>query len=68
MVYNLLVKDNLNVIIFEISKMLQWGTPNDLDEYLMWSNYFLKRDINFNKSFIDKYDTTLILPMVGVGS
>lgn len=68
MVYNLLVQDKLKVLIFEIEKMLQWGTPKDLEEYLNWSNYFLKRNINFNKKFIDKYDTTLILPMAGAGS
>ena len=76
-VYNLLVQDNLKVLIFPIEKMLQWGTPKDLEEYLIWSNYFLKRDTNFNKNFIDKnfnknfidkYDTTLILPMAGAGN
>ena len=68
MVYNLMVQDNLKTLIFPIEKMLQWGTPKDLEEYLMWSNYFLNRKINFNKDFIDKYDTTLILPMAGAGS
>jgi len=68
MVYNLMKDDNLNIRVFEIEKMLQWGTPKDLQEYLLWSNYFLNRDINFNKDFIDKYDTTLILPMAGAGS
>ncbi len=68
MVYNLMKNDNLNILIFEIEKMLQWGTPKDLEEYLIWSNYFLKRDLNFNKNFIDKYNTTLILPMAGAGS
>lgn len=68
MVYNLMVKDNLKILIFPIEKMLQWGTPKDLKEYLVWSNYFLKRNINFNKQFIDKYNTTLILPMAGAGS
>ena len=29
MVYNLLVEDKLNVNIFEIEHMLQWGTPSD---------------------------------------
>jgi len=67
-VYNLLKQDNLNILIFEIEKMLQWGTPKDLEEYLTWSNYFLKRDITFNKHFIDKKNTTLILPMAGAGS
>ena len=30
LVYNLLVEDGLKVSIFEIEKMLQWGTPYDL--------------------------------------
>ena len=68
MVYNLMKSDNLNIRVFEIEKMLQWGTPKDLEEYLVWSNYFLKRDITFHKKFVDKYDTTLILPMAGAGS
>ena len=68
MVYNLMKEDSLNIRIFEIQKMLQWGTPKDLEEYLIWSNYFLKRNQEFNKNFIDKYDTTLILPMAGAGS
>jgi NDP-sugar pyrophosphorylase family protein len=68
MVYNLLQKDGLNILIFEIEKMLQWGTPKDLQEYLFWSNYFLNRNIQFNKNFIDYQNTTLILPMAGAGS
>lgn len=68
MVYNLMKKDELKIRVFEIEKMLQWGTPKDLEEYLIWSNYFLNRNINFNKNFQDKYDTTLILPMAGAGS
>ena len=68
MVYNLLKSDGLAVKIFPIEKMLQWGTPRDLEEYLVWSNYFLKRDLSFNTHFIDKYSTTLILPMAGAGS
>lgn len=68
MVYNLMKENSLNIKVFEIEKMLQWGTPKDFEEYLIWSNYFLKRTINFNKDFIDKYETTLILPMAGAGS
>ena len=65
MVYNLLVRDNLKVGVFEIEKMLQWGTPYDLEVYKGWSSYFSKgrqRIINNPK------DTTLILPMAGYGS
>ena len=36
-------EDGLRIGIFEIEKMLQWGTPKDLEEYLVWSNYFLNR-------------------------
>jgi NDP-sugar pyrophosphorylase family protein len=68
MVYNLMKEDGLKIGIFEIEKMLQWGTPKDLEEYLVWSNYFLNRKPEFNKEFVDEYDTTLILPMAGAGS
>lgn len=40
LVYNLLVEDGLPVSIYEIQHMLQWGTPQDLEEYQAWSNYF----------------------------
>ncbi|MDX1958788.1 MAG: glycosyltransferase family 2 protein [Leptospiraceae bacterium] len=41
LVYNELKKDDLNIYIYEIPYMLQWGTPEDLEEYLYWSKYFL---------------------------
>lgn len=67
MVYNLMVKDQLKVRIYEIDKMLQWGTPYDLEIYLGWSSYFhnVKQHQNI---FTDKLNTTLILPMAGCGS
>lgn len=60
-------RDNLAIGVFEIEKMLQWGTPRDLEEYLMWSDYFLHRKPK-NKEQIDTCSTTLILPMAGAGS
>ena len=67
MVYNLLVEEGLNVNIFEIEHMLQWGTPYDLEIYKSWSNYFnniLKEQLYYP----DTNNTTLILPMAGAGS
>ena len=68
LVYKLMCQDSLKVKIFEIQKMLQWGTPKDLEEYMTWSDYFRKRRMsplilpnNLNK-------TTTILPMAGAGS
>lgn len=67
MVYNLLIEDNLNVNIFEIDNMLQWGTPYDLEIYNMWSIYF-NNITQKQVDFVDKCETTLILPMAGAGS
>jgi len=68
MVYQLMREDHLKIRIFEIEKMLQWGTPKDLEEYLVWSNYFLYRNSSFQHTFQDRQNTTLILPMAGAGS
>jgi len=67
MIYNLLVNDGLKVSIFEINNMLQWGTPYDLEIYKDWSNYFSNIILN-QETFIDKLETSLILPMAGAGS
>lgn len=40
LVYNLLVRDNLKVSIFEIQHMLQWGIPRDVEDYNSWSSFF----------------------------
>lgn len=67
LVYNLLVRDGLRTNIFEIQKMLQWGTPYDLEIYKSWSTYFSNIK---NKELQKIYhnDTTLVLPMAGRGS
>jgi NDP-sugar pyrophosphorylase family protein len=63
LVYNLLLRDSKRVSVFEIQKMLQWGTPKDLAEYTMWSNHF-KRPLQP----ICNSSATLILPLAGRGS
>jgi NDP-sugar pyrophosphorylase family protein len=67
LVYNLLVRDGLNVGIFEINKMLQWGTPYDLEIYKGWSKYFKNISSWVPNSSCPK-NTTLVLPMAGKGS
>ena len=67
MVYNLLVEDDLNVNIFEIKHMLQWGTPYDLEIYNGWSKYFNVKN-QIQQKFKDKHNITLILPLAGKGS
>ena len=66
LIYNLLVRDQLKVGIFEIEKMLQWGTPYDLEMYKGWSSYF--NNLKTESRPLDDKNTTLILPMAGKGS
>ena len=40
LVYNLMVRDNLKTYVYEIDKFCQWGTPQDLEEFNYWLNYF----------------------------
>lgn len=42
LILNYLVRDNKKVVLFEVDKFICWGTPNDLQEYQFWSEYFAK--------------------------
>lgn len=66
MVYNFLVEDGLKVGIFEIEKMLQWGTPHDFSDYIKWSNYF-RYEEKKNIKIKNPIGTSLILPLAGKG-
>lgn len=67
LVYNLLVNDGLKVSIFNVQHMLQWGTPEDVDEYSTWSNYFKNAITNETKKKFQDNSITLI-PLAGRGS
>jgi len=67
MVYNLMVRDGLRVGIYGIEKMLQWGTPHDLEVYKGWSRYFATSSRAQRKA-TNPPGTTLVLPMAGKGS
>ncbi len=63
-IYNLLLKDGLGVCIYEVEKMLLWATPEDLDTYTRWYNYF-NRESSASKK---PQDFTVIVPMCGKGT
>lgn len=67
LVYNLMINDGLKVTIYLIEHMLQWGTPNDLEEYVGWSKCFRKLK-TFNNTAKNPINTTLIMPMAGNGA
>jgi len=65
MVYKPMIRDGLNIRVYELNHFMQWGTPSDFEEYLYWSDIF--------RSILDekkppKHKGALILPMAGKGS
>ena len=66
LIYNLMVQDNLDSLVYEVPYMLQWGTPYDLDVYNSWSNYYRKALEGQKEVKIE--NCTLALPMAGAGS
>ncbi|MBI5787926.1 MAG: NTP transferase domain-containing protein [Candidatus Schekmanbacteria bacterium] len=40
LLFNPMVRDGKRVCLFEVEKFICWGTPEDLQEYLFWSDYF----------------------------
>lgn len=67
LIYNLLVQDKLNVSIYNIQHMLQWGTPQDVEEYNAWSNYFSKV-INKQPTWKPEKKSITLIPLAGAGS
>jgi len=66
LVYNLLVSNGLKVSIYEIQHMLQWGTPRDLEEYIMWSKYF-SNILKHKKKIPTKTKSITLIPLAGRG-
>jgi len=68
LVYQPMIQDGLNNIIYEVEKFLQWGTPEDFEEYLYWSNAFRakthKQEV-FDQTIFDNLQ--IVLPMAGEG-
>ena len=67
MPYKPMIEAGLNIAVYELQHFMQWGTPEDLDEYDYWSKTF--RSLGNLKRF----DTspragTMLLPMAGAGA
>ena len=65
LVYNLMIKNNLKISVYELEFFMQWGTPEDLQEYINWSDAFKELLKDRKKSLLKK--GTLLLPMAGKG-
>ena len=64
--YKFLFMKSLKVSLFPLQHFMQWGTPEDLQEYQRWSNIF--------KKYIETQDVrslndgSTVIPMAGLGS
>lgn len=67
LIYNLLVEDGLKVSIYNIQHMLQWGTPQDVEEYNSWSKYFTDA-VNEKEKKAAKNNSITLIPLAGRGS
>jgi|APSaa5957512535_1039671.scaffolds.fasta_scaffold11644_3 NDP-sugar pyrophosphorylase family protein len=67
LIYNLLVKDGLKVSVYDIQHMLQWGTPQDVEEFNTWSKYF-RNAVEVKEKPIAKESSITLIPLAGRGS
>jgi NDP-sugar pyrophosphorylase family protein len=51
LIFNSMVRDGKRVCLFEVDKFICFGTPEDLEEYMFWSEYFLKCVKNVGKNY-----------------
>lgn len=64
--YNAMIDDGLEVLVYELEHFLQWGTPEDMEEYAAWSRYFDGAS-TWRPSLPASRGVTL-LPMAGEGA
>ncbi len=65
LVYNLMKADGLKTYIYELDQFLQWGTPEDLEEYLEWSRVFQR--LPAPRRAAPAMGQTNLIPMAGEG-
>jgi NDP-sugar pyrophosphorylase family protein len=63
--YKPLLEKKCSIAVYPLQHFMQWGTPEDLNEYQMWSATFRKLIIE-KKSHI-KPKGSIIVPMAGMG-
>jgi NDP-sugar pyrophosphorylase family protein len=63
--YNVLAARGGRTAIYELQHFMQWGTPQDLAEYLNWSKVF--RRLAAGDSRQARHRGAILLPMAGMG-
>ena len=68
--YKYLFNNKFSVGCYPLKHFMQWGTPEDVEEYNQWSNTFKKLvsyNSRWNKPLDEKKSGTLVIPMAGLG-
>lgn len=63
--YKILAQDERKVSIYELQHFMQWGTPEDLKQYLGWSAVF--RRLAMDDGRRARQAGSILLPMAGLG-
>ena len=63
--YKYLLQNKSAVIVYPLQHFMQWGTPEDVQEYCAWSDTF--HSLNNNSNSIINEKGTLVIPMAGLG-
>ncbi|MDR1310928.1 MAG: NTP transferase domain-containing protein [Burkholderiaceae bacterium] len=63
--YKPLLADKLPIAVYPLQHFMQWGTPEDLAEYNMWSAIFKRLITDDGATLMPR--GSLILPMAGLG-
>ena len=64
--YQYLLKNNLEILVYPLQHFMQWGTPEDVTEYLEWSQVFRRMALT-DIPVTSKSKGSLIVPMAGLG-
>ena len=65
LVYNLMIKDGLKIMNYEVEKFICLGTPRDYELYKFWSEFFLKYSPNLITFDNINLKVTNIFPLAG---
>ena len=63
--YKVLAERQVRIAVYELQHFMQWGTPDDLAEYLGWSSVF--RRLAFDETRRARQSGALLVPMAGYG-
>ena len=63
--YKALFAKNFPVAVYPIQHFMQWGTPEDVKEYIGWSKAF--RGLVNKKEYSNKSRGAIVIPMAGLG-